>query len=104
MDPASTTIIRLLLAAHLFALAAASQNKTSTGFAYGIGAGAGIGGLLFLILGLLWLRRRHHKKVANGELDMTGFCDCKECSGCTKRKGGGNKSAACAACRHVCMK
>jgi hypothetical protein len=102
MYPASTTIIRLLLATQLFALAAASQTKAPLALAYGVSLGVGIGGLLLLALGLWWLRRRHKRKIANGEYD--GVCVCKEWSGCTKQRRGGNGSIACASCRDVCMK
>ncbi|KAH8726343.1 hypothetical protein GQ44DRAFT_194399 [Phaeosphaeriaceae sp. PMI808] len=103
MCPESTAAIRLVLAVHLVAFVAADEGKSPLALAYGLSTAFGVLGILFLVLCILWLRRRHKKKTANqeeGELER--WCACKECTGCLKRKGGGNGSITCATCKDTC--
>jgi Na+/melibiose symporter-like transporter len=102
----TTRATRLLVVAQLIALVTATNGKT-LGIAFGVTAAVGILCIIFLVLCIRWLRRRHKQRVANGEEgqeELEGYCVCTNCSGCTKRKGGGDGSAACASCRDVCMR
>ena len=96
--------LRLFLLSQFFSLVAANQSQLP--LAYGIGTACGISGITALVLWLLWLKWRARKEeervaAAGGEIGM--WCTCMECSGCRKRKGGGNGTATCDRCKRDCV-
>jgi hypothetical protein len=95
-----TQALRLLMIAHLCTLVAAETSKALAFSLVGVG---GLLSILFLVAVIYGLRWRHKRRKARGETNMEGWCACKDCSGCKKRKGGGDGSAACAMCRETCV-
>jgi membrane protein implicated in regulation of membrane protease activity len=95
-----TPALRLLIIAHLSTLVAAEASKALAFSLTGVG---GLFSILFLVLIILGLRWRHKRRKARGDEDTEGWCACKDCSGCKKRRGGGDGSAACGVCRETCV-
>ncbi|KAH7394317.1 hypothetical protein BKA66DRAFT_456029 [Pyrenochaeta sp. MPI-SDFR-AT-0127] len=103
-----------LLLTHLTPLAAAQtqpqlskRDKSNLGFAYGLSTGVGIAGLLALVLIIWCLRARNKRRKAAGTVHETQeeaarWCTCEDCSGCPRKRGGGDGSQSCWKCRDGC--
>ncbi|KAF1851587.1 uncharacterized protein K460DRAFT_37676 [Cucurbitaria berberidis CBS 394.84] len=110
MSSAITQTVRIVMIAQFAAMATAQmqlakRDKHTLGLAFGLSAGVGAAGMLALILIIYCLRQRRKRRRAAGlepEEEMGDWCTCKDCSGCKRKRGGGDGSQSCWKCRQGC--
>ncbi|KAF1935827.1 hypothetical protein EJ02DRAFT_470895 [Clathrospora elynae] len=80
-----------------------ARRATSLGLAFGLTAAIGIVGISAVAVFIYFLRRRHKARKLLGLTRVTQdesgmYCLCPLCSGCKRKRGGGDGSARCWNC------